>query len=44
VPAKGAKVDVTVETRDRAHVQEILAVLEAEGFQPQRIEAAVAME
>ena len=44
VPAKGAKVDVTVETRDRAHVQEILAALEAEGFQPQRIEAAVAME
>src|SRR5467141_1994843 len=38
VPAKGAKVDVTVETRDRAHVQEILAALEAEGFQPQRIE------
>jgi threonine dehydratase len=44
VPAKGARLDVTVETRDRAHVQEILAVLEAEGFQPQRIEAAVAME
>src|SRR5215475_13970311 len=44
VPAKGAKVDVTVETRDRAHVQEILAALEEEGFQPQRIEAAVAME
>src|SRR5215468_9898453 len=44
VPAKGARVDVTVETRDRAHVQEILAALEAEGFQPQRIEAAVAME
>src|SRR5262249_6332021 len=43
VPAKGAKVDVTVETRDRAHVQEILAALEEEGFQPQRIEAAVAM-
>jgi threonine dehydratase len=44
VPAKGARLDVTVETRDRAHVQEILAVLEAEGFQPLRIEAAVAME
>jgi threonine dehydratase len=44
VPAKGARLDVTVETRDRAHVQEILAVLEAEGLQPQRIEAAVAME
>jgi threonine dehydratase len=44
VPAKGARLDVTVETRDRAHVQAILAVLEAEGLQPQRIEAAVAME
>ncbi len=44
VPAKGAKLDVTVETRDRAHVQETLAALEAEGFQPVRIEAAVAME
>jgi threonine dehydratase len=44
VPAKGAKLDVTVETRDRAHVLEILAALEAEGFQPLRIEAAVAME
>jgi threonine dehydratase len=44
VPAKGARLDVTVETRDRAHVQEIMAVLEAEGFQPIRIEAAVAME
>jgi threonine dehydratase len=44
VPAKGARLDVTVETRDRAHVQEILAVLDKEGFQPVRIEAAVAME
>jgi threonine dehydratase len=44
VPAKGARLDVTVETRDRAHVQEIMAVLEAEGFQPVRVEAAVAME
>jgi len=44
VPAKGARVDVTVETRDRAHIQETLAALEADGFQPVRIEAAVAME
>jgi threonine dehydratase len=44
VPAKGARLDITVETRDRAHVQEILAALEAEGLQPLRIEAAVAME
>jgi threonine dehydratase len=44
VPAKGARLDVTVETRDRTHVQEILAALEAEGYQPVRIEAADAME
>jgi len=44
VPAKGAKLDVTVETRDRAHGEKILAALEAEGYQPVRIEAAAAME
>jgi threonine dehydratase len=44
VPAKGARLDVTIETRDRAHVQEILAALEGEGYQPVRIEAATAME
>jgi threonine dehydratase len=44
VPAKGAKLDVTVETRDRAHGEEIFAALEAEGYQPVRIEAAAAME
>jgi threonine dehydratase len=44
VPAKGAKLDVTVETRDRAHGEEIFAALAAEGYQPARIEAANAME
>ena len=44
VPAKGAKLDVTVETRDRAHGEEIFAALAAEGYQPARIEAATAME
>jgi len=44
VPAKGAKLDVTVETRDRAHAEEIFAALAAEGYQPVRIEAATAME
>jgi threonine dehydratase len=44
VPAKGAKLDVTVETRDRAHGEEIFAMLAAEGFQPAHIEAATAME
>jgi len=44
VPAKGAKLDVTVETRDRAHGEEILGALEAEGYQPVRIDAATAIE
>ena len=34
VPAKGAKLDVTVETRDRPHAEEIFKALKAEGFQP----------
>jgi threonine dehydratase len=44
VPAKGAKLDVTVETRDRAHAWEILRALTADGFHPVRIETASAME
>jgi threonine dehydratase len=44
VPAKGARLDVTVETRDRAHADDILAALEADGLQPLRIEAGDAME
>jgi threonine dehydratase len=44
VPAKGARLDVTVEARGRGHVQEILAALEGEGYQPLRIEAGDAME
>jgi threonine dehydratase len=44
VPAKGAKLDVTLETRDRAHGEEIFAALQAEGYQPVKIEAATAME
>jgi threonine dehydratase len=38
VPAKGARLDITVEARDRAHVEEIFAALAGEGYQPQRIE------
>jgi threonine dehydratase len=44
VPAKGARLDVTVETRDSAHVEEILRALTADGLQPVRIETAQAME
>ncbi len=43
VPAKGARLDVTIETRDRAHAQRVLAALAEGGFQPQRIEAGAAM-
>ena len=44
VPAKGAKLDVTVETRDAAHAEEIHRALAADGYLPQRIEAGGAME
>jgi threonine dehydratase len=43
VPAKGAKLDVTVETRDQAHGEEIFQALEKEGFQPAWIDTATAM-
>jgi threonine dehydratase len=42
VPAKGARLDVTVETRDGAHAVEILEALVAEGYQPARIETGAA--
>jgi threonine dehydratase len=44
VSAKGARLDGTVETRDRAHAEEVLRALAADGFQPARIETATAME
>jgi len=44
VPAKGARLDVTVETRDRAHADAIFAALESDGYAPQRIDTAAAME
>src|SRR2546428_1256645 len=44
VPAKGAKLDVTVETRDQAHGEEIFQALAAEGYQPVWIDTASAME
>jgi threonine dehydratase len=44
VPAKGAKLDVTVETRGPAHSDEIFERLKREGYEPVRIEAATAME
>jgi threonine dehydratase len=44
VPAKGARLDVTVETRDAAHAEEILAAFKADGFAPVRIDPGDAME
>jgi threonine dehydratase len=44
VPAKGARLDVTVEARDPQHAEEILTALDAGGYQPVRIETATTME
>jgi threonine dehydratase len=44
VPAKGARLDVTVETRDQVHGEQIFEALEAEGYQPMWIDTATAME
>jgi threonine dehydratase len=44
VPAKGAKLDVTVETRDGAHAEQIFRVLKDEGYQPVRMAGGAALE
>ncbi|MGB6348929.1 MAG: threonine ammonia-lyase [Pseudolabrys sp.] len=44
VPAKGAKLDVTIETRDGAHADEIMAAFAADGYLPVRIEPGSAIE
>jgi len=44
VPAKGAKLDVTMETRDAAHADEIFAALAADGYRPVRMPAGTARE
>lgn len=44
VPAKGARLDVTVETRDRAHAEEIIRAMAEDGYQPVRLHAGEAME
>jgi threonine dehydratase len=43
VPAKGARLDVTVETRDHAHAEEIIAALAEDGYHPVRINASDVM-
>jgi threonine dehydratase len=44
VPAKGAKLDVTMETRDGVHAERIFRALKDEGYQPVRLEGSVALE
>jgi threonine dehydratase len=44
VPAKGAKLDVTIETRDAEHAHDIERALAADNYLPQRIDAGAAME
>lgn len=44
VPAKGAKLDVTIETRDGTHADEIMAAFAADGYLPVRIEPGAAIE
>jgi len=44
VPAKGAKLDVTMETRDGAHAEQIFRALTDEGYQPVRMAGGAALE
>jgi threonine dehydratase len=44
VPARGTRLDITVETRDRTHAEAILRTLADEGYGPMRIEAGEVME
>jgi threonine dehydratase len=44
VPAKGAKLDVTMETRGGAHAEEIFRALTDEGYRPVRMESGAVRE
>ncbi len=44
VPAKGAKLDVTVEARDRDHTEQIMHALADAGYQPVQLPAGTAMD
>jgi threonine dehydratase len=44
VPAKGAKLDITMETRDNAHAEEIFRAMAAEGYQPVRMPSGTALK
>ena len=44
VPAKGAKLDVTIETRDAAHADEIFQAFAAAGYRPVRMPSGAAFD
>jgi len=44
VPAKGAKLDVTMETRDAAHADQIFRALADDGYEPVRMESGVVLQ
>jgi threonine dehydratase len=44
VPAKGAKLDVTVETRDASHAEQIFRALGEDDYKPMRLEGGTALE
>ncbi len=44
VPAKGAKLDVTMETRDGAHAERIFRTLAEDGYRPMRLASGAALQ
>ena len=44
VPAKGAKLDVTMEARDSGHAEEIFRLLADEGYRPVRLASGAVLE
>jgi threonine dehydratase len=44
VPAKGAKLDITVEARDRDHTDRIMAALDSAGYRPIKLPAGTAID
>ena len=44
VPAKGARLDVTVEARDRGHTNDIMRALVDAGYQPVRLPAGTSID
>jgi threonine dehydratase len=44
VPAKGAKLDVTMETRDAAHADQIFRALADDGYEPVRMESGAVLQ